>query len=217
MRELQTAQNDLSNATNDLKTAEVGLEAVRNRLRILGLKDADMTALQQKGVINAETMINAPLSGTIIQRKIGPGQYVATGGTDPSYVIGDLSLVWLVAQLREPDAAKVSLGERLQFRVLAYPDRVFEARVNFIGTSVDPATRRIVVRGEIDNSNNLLKPEMYATVRIINEYENVSPCLRPLRSAWRGAAAGWAHTCTTGTRLARKRRQHCRSRYGTRS
>ncbi|GJD95849.1 hypothetical protein OCOJLMKI_3065 [Methylobacterium iners] len=190
---------------------------MRNRLRILGLKDADMTALQQKGVINAETMINAPLSGTIIQRKIGPGQYVATGGTDPSYVIGDLSLVWLVAQLREPDAAKVSLGERLQFRVLAYPDRVFEARVNFIGTSVDPATRRIVVRGEIDNSNNLLKPEMYATVRIINEYENVSPCLRPLRSAWRGAAAGWAHTCTTGTRLARKRRQHCRSRYGTRS
>lgn len=174
LRELQVAQNDLSNATNDLKTAEVGLEAVRNRLRILGLKDSDMTALQQKGAINAETMINAPLSGTIIQRKIGPGQYVATGGTDPSYVIGDLSLVWLIAQLREPDAAKVSLGERLQFRVLAYPDKVFEARVNFIGTSVDPVTRRIVVRGEIDNTNNLLKPEMYATVRIINEYEKVS-------------------------------------------
>ncbi|MER2267218.1 efflux RND transporter periplasmic adaptor subunit [Methylobacterium oxalidis] len=174
LRELQVAQNDLSIATNDLKTAEVGLEAVRNRLRILGLKDPDMTTLQQKGVINAETMINAPLSGTIIQRKIGPGQYVATSGTDPSYVIGDLSQVWLVAHLREPDAAKVMLGERLLFRVLAHPTRTFEARVNFIGTSVDPATRRIVVRGEIDNSDNLLKPEMFASVRIIKEYETVS-------------------------------------------
>lgn len=174
LRELQVAQNDLSNATNDLKTAEVGLEAVRNRLRILGLKDIELTALQQKGAINAETMINAPLSGTIIQRKIGPGQYVATGGTDPSYVIGDLSRVWLVAQLREPDAAKVTMGERLQFRVLAHPGRTFEAYVNFIGTSVDPATRRIVVRGEIDNSQNLLKPEMYASVRIIDESTMVS-------------------------------------------
>ncbi|MEA1835240.1 efflux RND transporter periplasmic adaptor subunit [Methylobacterium durans] len=174
LRELQVAQNELSNATNDLKTAEVGLDAVRNRLRILGLKDPDMTALQQKGAINAETMINAPLSGTIIQRKIGPGQYVATGGTDPSYVIGDLSLVWLVAHLREVDAAKVMLGERLLFRVLAHPNRTFEARVNLIGASVDPATRRIVVRGEIENSDNLLKPEMFASVSIIKEYDTVS-------------------------------------------
>ncbi|WP_407528144.1 efflux RND transporter periplasmic adaptor subunit [Methylobacterium oryzisoli] len=174
LRDLQTAQNDLSNATNDMKTAEVGVEAVRNRLRILGLRDTDMNALLQKGVINPETTINAPLSGTIIQRKIGPGQYVTTGGSDPSYVIGDLSKVWLVAQLREPDAAKVDLGELVRFRVLAHPDRTFEARVNFIGSSVDPATRRITVRAEVDNPQRLLKPEMYASVRIINEHETLS-------------------------------------------
>ncbi|MDN3625692.1 efflux RND transporter periplasmic adaptor subunit [Methylobacterium isbiliense] len=174
LRELQSAQNDLTSATNDLRTAEVGLEAVRNRLRILGLTDADMTALQQKGAINPETMINAPLSGTIIQRKIGPGQYVTTGGSDPSYVIGDLSKVWLVAQLREPDAAKVDLGELVRFRVLAFPDRIFEARVNFIGSSVDPASRRITVRADVENRQNLLKPEMYASVRIVNEREAAS-------------------------------------------
>jgi len=174
LRELQVAQNDLSTATNDLRTAEVGVEAVRNRLRILGLKDADMTALQQKGAINPETMINAPLSGTIIQRKIGPGQYVSTGGIDPSYIIGDLSRVWLNAQLREPDAAKVELGERLQFRVLAHPDKVFDGKISFIASSVDPATRRIVVRAEVENAKDLLKPEMYASVKIINDRETAS-------------------------------------------
>ncbi|WP_232630875.1 efflux RND transporter periplasmic adaptor subunit [Methylobacterium sp. Leaf118] len=174
LRELQTAQNDLSTAQNDAKTAEVGLEAVRNRLRILGLRDDDMTALQTKGAINPETTIYAPLSGTIIQRKIGPGQYVNTGGSDPSYIIGDLSKVWIIAQLRETDAAKVDLGERIRFKVLAYPGMTFESRVNFIGASVDPATRRIYVRAEIDNAKGLLKPEMYASVHIINERETVS-------------------------------------------
>lgn len=174
LRELQTAQNDLSTAQNDAKTAEVGLEAVRNRLRILGLRDEDMTALQTKGAITSETAINAPLSGTIIQRKIGPGQYVNTGGSDPSYLIGDLSKVWIIAQLRETDAAKVDLGERIRFKVLAYPNQVFESRINFIASSVDPTTRRIYMRAEVDNGKGLLKPEMYASVHIINEREVVS-------------------------------------------
>ena len=174
LKELQTAQNDLATAQNDAKTAEVGLEAVRNRLRILGLADDDMKALQTKGAINPETTIYAPLSGTVIQRKIGPGQYINTGGSDPSYVIGDLGRVWIVAQLRETDAAKVDLGERIRFRVLAYPNQIFESRINYIGASVDPATRRIVVRAEIDNPKGLLKPEMYASVHIINERETVS-------------------------------------------
>lgn len=173
LRELQTVQNDLNTATNDAKTAEVGLEAVRNRLRILGLRDDEMVNLQ-KGAINPETAINAPLSGTIIQRKIGPGQYVTTGGGEPSYIIGDLSKVWLIVQLRESDLARIEMGGRLQFRVLSHPDRVFEGRINFIGSSVDPTSRRITVRADIDNPQRLLKPEMYSSVRIINERENLS-------------------------------------------
>ena len=174
LRELQNAQNDLTSTTNDARTAEVGLEAVRSRLRILGLRDDEVANLQ-KGSINPETAINAPLDGTIIQRKIGPGQYVGSGGGDPSYIIGDLSKVWLIAQLREPDAARVDLGDRIKFRVLAFPERVFDGQINFIGASVDPATRRITVRADIENTDNLLKPEMYASVRIINERETVSP------------------------------------------
>lgn len=173
LRELQVAQNDLTSATNDNRTAEVGLEAVRNRLRILGLRDEEMAALSKGSAINPDTPINAPLSGTIIQRKIGPGQYVGSSG-EPSYIIGDLSKVWLIAQLREADAAKVEIGEKITFQVPAHPDKTLEGRINFIGTSVDPATRRITVRAEIGNKDGLLKPEMYASVRIINERENLS-------------------------------------------
>lgn len=190
LRELQVVQNELTTATNDLRTSEVGLEAVRNRLRILGLKEADMKALAEQGVINPETDINAPLDGTIIQRKIGPGQYVSTGGGDPSYVIGDLSRVWLIAQLREPDIAKVEIGERVRFRVLAYPDKDFEGKIDYIGSSVDTASRRVYVRAVIDNEKGLLKPEMYASVRIINDHESVSPSVPRAAVIFEGDKAG---------------------------
>ncbi|MCJ2035298.1 efflux RND transporter periplasmic adaptor subunit [Methylobacterium sp. J-068] len=188
LRELQAAQNDLTSTTNDARTAEVGLEAVRNRLRILGLRDEEVANLQ-KGSINPETTINAPLNGTIIQRKIGPGQYVGSGGGDPSYIIGDLSKVWLIAQLREPDAARVDLGDRIKFRVLAFPEIVFDGQINFIGASVDPATRRITVRADIDNTRGLLKPEMYASVRIINERESLSQSVPRAAVVLEGAKA----------------------------
>lgn len=190
LKELQTAQNDLTSATNDQRTAEVGLEAVKNRLRILGLKDTDMTALSQKGVISPETMINAPLNGTVIQRKIGPGQYISASGSDPSYVIGDLSRIWLIAQLREPDVAKIDVGERVRFRVLAYPDKVFQGKIDYIGASVDPATRRVYTRAEIDNAAGLLKPEMYASVRIISDHDTLSPSVPRAAVIFEGEKAG---------------------------
>lgn len=175
LKEWQTAQNDLTAAQNDLKTAEVSLEAVRNRLRILGKSDQEITTFLQKGLLNPETVINAPIGGTIIQRKVGPGQYVNSGAGDPAFTIGDLSRIWLIASAREADAPRISLGQRVAFKVLAHPDRTFEGQVTYVAAAVDPGTRRILVRAEIDNRENLLKPEMYANVRMVSGEERTSP------------------------------------------
>ena len=77
LRDFQTATADLAQARADLRTAESALEAARNRLAILGKTDAEITAFQEQGKISSETPIYAPLSGTVVQRKIGPGQYVS--------------------------------------------------------------------------------------------------------------------------------------------
>jgi membrane fusion protein, heavy metal efflux system len=102
-----------------------------------------------------------------VQRKVGPGQYVNTNASDPVFVIGDLSTVWMVAYVRETDAAFVQAGQDVQFTVLAYPDRTFTAKLNYVAAGLDPATRRLMVRATIDNPDRLLKPEMYANVSII--------------------------------------------------
>ena len=164
LKDLQQAQNDLTSAQSDLRTAEIALEAARNRMRILGRTDADMAALEQRGAISPEVTISAPIEGTVVQRKIGPGQYVNAGSSDPVFVIGDLSTAWLVAFVRESDAQKVRLGQPIGFTILAEPDRVFEAKVDFVAAALDPATRRLLVRATIDNKDGLLKPEMFANV-----------------------------------------------------
>ena len=139
-----------------------------------GFTDDDIAAFQDKGRINPETTIFAPIGGTVVQRKIGPGQYVNSGASDPVYVIGDLSTVWLTAFVRESDAASVSVGQEITFNVLALPGRALTARINYVAAAIDPATRRLLVRATIDNKDRMLKPEMFANVTIYSPSDHAA-------------------------------------------
>jgi cobalt-zinc-cadmium efflux system membrane fusion protein len=166
LKDYQQTQAALVSAQNDLRSADVALEAARNRLRILGLTDEAIATFQTKGIINREVTINAPLSGTVVQRKVGPGQYVNAGASDPVFVIGDLSTVWLTAFVRESESSLVSVGQDLSFNVLALPGRPITAKIDYVSAAIDPATRRLLVRATIKNPNGMLKPEMFANVTI---------------------------------------------------
>jgi cobalt-zinc-cadmium efflux system membrane fusion protein len=166
LKDYQQTQAGLISAQNDLRSAQTALEAARNRLRILGLSDDAITAFQDKGRINPDTTIVAPIAGTVVQRKIGPGQYVNAGASDPVFVIGDLSTVWLTAFVRETDASVVAVGQEIAFKVLALPDRDLRARIDYVSAAIDPTTRRLMVRATVNNANGLLKPEMFANVTI---------------------------------------------------
>ena len=166
LKDYQQAEANLIQAQNDLRSTQTALEAARNKLRILGFTDEAISTFQDKGSINREVTIFSPITGTVVQRKIGPGQYVNSGASDPVFVIGDLSTVWLTAFVRETDASNVSVGQEISFNVLALPGRPLTARINYVSAAIDPATRRLLVRATIDNKEGLLKPEMFANVTI---------------------------------------------------
>src|SRR6195256_6067211 len=166
LKDYQQAEATLTQAQNDLRSTQTALEASRNKLRILGFTDEAVSTFQEMGRINPETTILAPIAGTVVQRKIGPGQYVNSGASDPVFVIGDLSTVWLTAFVREADASNVSVGQELAFNVLALPGRPLTARINYVSAAIDPSTRRLLVRATVNNKDGLLKPEMFANVTI---------------------------------------------------
>jgi membrane fusion protein, heavy metal efflux system len=168
LKEVQNARAALDAAENDVRSSEVALEATRNRLRILGKTDQEITDFQEKGTIDPATLITAPIAGTIVQRKVGPGQYVGSGSTDPVFIIGDLSTVWVVAFIRETEAPIVHVGQQIYFTVLAYPDRSFPANISYVAAAFDPTTRRLLVRATVNNDAGLLKPEMFASVKILS-------------------------------------------------
>jgi cobalt-zinc-cadmium efflux system membrane fusion protein len=173
-KENGAALKDLQQSQSDLATAEITLAAARNRLRVLGKSEAEVSAVERGVVdhgISAETLVTAPIAGIVTQKSVGVGENLASvannGGATPAYSISDLSTVWLVGNLREADAPHARLGQSARVRVNAFPDRVFTAKLNYVGAAVDPGTRRVTVRAEIPNPGGELLPEMFATFSLI--------------------------------------------------
>jgi membrane fusion protein, heavy metal efflux system len=179
---------DWQQAQADLTAAETALNAVRNRLKIFGKSEVDIASLESLQAMNPVATITAPIAGVVVDRQVGPGQYLQSGGT-PVFTIADPSSVWLLANVREADSGAVKLGQPVEVRVLAYPKRIFKARVTYVAAVVDPVTHRLPVRAEIDNHDLALKPEMFATFRIITSGATESPAVPAAAVVYEGAAA----------------------------
>jgi cobalt-zinc-cadmium efflux system membrane fusion protein len=189
------SQSDLVNAESNHRTAEIALAAVRNRLVILGKSERDITLMEaapQTTRTSPEATVPAPIGGTIIQRQVSVGQYInsaAGGASAPVYQIGNLSTVWLVAAVREVDAPAMRVGEPVDVSVLAFPNRVFKARLAYVGSVVDDTTRRVAVRAEVENLDGVLKPEMFATFRIVTSDDSMAPGAPESAVVYEGDAA----------------------------
>ena len=165
LKDWQQAQADLTAAQNDLKSAEIGLTAAQDQLHIIRVQSGE-TDTDSLTRTSPDLNVLAPISGEVLMRKLGVGQYISQGATDPIMLIGDLSTVWLVANVRETDAPFVRVGQPVEVRVTAYPDKVFKAKLTFVAPMVDPNTHRLPIRAEVTNGEGLLKPEMWADFRI---------------------------------------------------
>lgn len=166
LQDWQQSQAELAAAQDAARAAEISVSAVKGRLRILGKSDAQIAQIAQSGHVDPTAIVAAPIGGTVIERPVALGQYIQAGASDPQARVADLSTVWLLANVRESDAPLVRLGAPVDVSVLALPGRTFEAKVNYVGSSIDRTTRRITVRASIPNAQRLLKPEMYATFAI---------------------------------------------------
>jgi cobalt-zinc-cadmium efflux system membrane fusion protein len=180
---------DWQQAQAELAAAETTLSAVRSRLRILGYADTQIDQLATAEHFEPATNILAPIRGVIVDRQVGPGQYAQSGAATPVYTIADLSSVWLLANVREADAARVQRGQTVEVHVLAYPDRIFSAHVVYVAPTIDANTHRLTVRAVIDNSDGALKPEMFANFVIQTSQAAQSPAVPEGAVIYEGEAA----------------------------
>lgn len=160
LKDVQQAQSDQTTAQGTLKADASALSLAEARLKLL------QAGLGRSGAMAA---VRAPISGVVTQRAVGPGQFLnatSNGATTPIFTVSDLSKVWLVADVREEDAARMRVGDPLTATVAGLPGRSFEARADYVGAALDPATRRLTVRATLANPHGLLKPDMFADAAV---------------------------------------------------
>jgi cobalt-zinc-cadmium efflux system membrane fusion protein len=204
-RDWEQAQAEAANAAADLRVAETQLSAARDRLRILGRSTEQVARIEETRRVEAVIPVTAPIGGVVTQRRVGPGQWLTTGGSDPAFTIADLSSMWLVAAVREIDAPLVRVGQPVEVTVNALPDRRFQAVITAVGASIDPTTRRLSVRAEVQDPEGLLKPEMFARFRIVLGAAAQAPSVPNGAVIHRGAETGVWVALPDGERFAYRR------------
>jgi membrane fusion protein, heavy metal efflux system len=156
--ELQRRQSELAIASAELK-------ATADQLLIMGIPAEAVGRLRQQGSLYPHAKVASPIAGTVIERKVSPGQVAQPG--DPLFTVADLSNVWVVGALPEQTARQVAVGQKVEISVPALGERQWTGRIVYVGDTVSTDTRTLTVRTEVDNHDRQLKPQMLATLRLV--------------------------------------------------
>ena len=148
----------------ELSVARAELRAASDQLRLIGMSSSFIEKLRETGALASEVPITATRTGIVIERKVSQGQVAQPG--DPLFTVADLSNVWVVGALPEQDANSVQMHQRVEVEVAALGGRILKGRIVYISDTVQPDTRTVPIRTEVDNPKFELKPQMLATLRL---------------------------------------------------
>jgi membrane fusion protein, heavy metal efflux system len=157
------SQQAVDQTTSDQQTAEGALKSSRDAVRIFGKTDAEIDRIIQERRADPHLVVKSPMTGYVTARAAAPGLFVQPGVAPAPFTVADLSTKWMLASVPESDAPELQVGQEVRARVAAYPDRDFRGKISVVGASVDLSTRRIFVRSEIDDPDNLLRAGMFAS------------------------------------------------------
>lgn len=153
------ARKDLEGAEADYAAAAA--ESRRAELRLKNLMPNGMNSTSEGYALRS------PIDGIVAQRQVNPGEEIRPDLADPLFIITNPAQVWVTVDLPENLLSKARIGRPVSIAVDAYPDQQFKGRIEKVAPALDPVTRRITVRCSVDNTDGLLKPEMYARVTLI--------------------------------------------------
>lgn len=169
--ELRTAQEELLQAKKAARAVQgsnvsvlrdssaATVEAAKEKLRLLGLTPEQIRDIERRGKPTDHLTIYAPIGGTVVRKHAFEGMYVDTGTA--IYEIADLSKLWVRLDAYESDMSWIRYGQDVAFTTEAYPGEVFHGRVAFIEPTLNPQTRTVKLRVNVENSDGRLKPEMF--------------------------------------------------------
>jgi len=163
------AQKELREAENDARKAVAERERAASRLRTLGVSPQQFADIAARADAATTIVVRAPRGGVVVERNVAPGQVVAYGQSDTPvnlFVVADLSTMWVVADVYEPDVPRLKRDQPMVATLRCCPGERYEGRVSYISDAVDKDTRTVKVRSTVVNRGRTLKAEMFVNVAI---------------------------------------------------
>jgi len=181
------AKRNLLEAENELRRTKAELAAARDRLRVYGGSP--------KG---ASVAIRSPLKGVVIERHATPGEVVGT--ERPMFVVADTSSVWVVGRVYAQDIAVARVGAAAAVSLQSYPDRTWQGTVSYVASTLDPHTRTLPIRVELDNPDAVLRPGLFGTISLAPMSDSPAVPVVPEGAVQqiRGEASVFVPTTTSG-------------------
>jgi len=170
--DLGSAKSDYAKAVAELERSEKAIKLARELLqaKAIAQKELRETENDYRKAISEKERAASRLRTVSVERNLTPGQVVAYGQSDTPpnlFMIADLTTMWVLADVYEPDVPRVRVGQAVSITLPCCPGDRYEGRVSYISDSVDPQTRTVKVRAEVPNRGRLLKAEMFVKVAIV--------------------------------------------------
>ena len=159
---------ELQRRESEAQIARAELRAAGDQLKLLGIGGDALARLRSQGNLVHHAAITSGAAGIVVERQVSQGQVAQPG--DPLFTVADLSNVWVVGALPEQMARSVEAGQSVQIDVpalgLGAEDERISGKIIYVGDTVSPETRTVMIRTQVDNKDHALKPQMLATMRI---------------------------------------------------
>jgi Cu(I)/Ag(I) efflux system membrane fusion protein len=144
-----------------LGDALITQQAAANRMRNLGAGEGDIKSIEATGKTTSNLVMRSPLKGVVVKRNVEPGTAVNSG--DVITTLADPKHLWFLGNVFEQDFRMIKQGQKMVLRLEAYPEKEFIAYANYIAPAIDPQTRALLIRADVENIDDMLRPDMYAS------------------------------------------------------
>ncbi|HBM17315.1 MAG TPA: efflux transporter periplasmic adaptor subunit [Lentisphaeria bacterium] len=152
--------DDKDSTSKMLPDSQAAYEAALNRAKLWGLTDQQIKDILKSGKISRTLTLYSPVYGIVKEQKVLENQYFKEG--DVLFVISDLTSLWLILDAYEQDLPYLHYGQNVEFKVEAFPGKVFYGMIAYINPMVDESTRTVQIRVIVNNKDGELKPGMFA-------------------------------------------------------
>ncbi len=183
--ELVSAQRELLEALKLKDLSPTLVEAARQKLTYWKIPKSTIEQIEQSGEVQSLINIYADEGGIVMDKKVSVGDYIKEGSV--LFETIGLEKLWVIFDGYEEDMANIRVGNTIKFTTPAVPGKTFSARVTYIDPILNPTTRAVAIRTEVNNRGEFLKPEMFVKGMLQTSSSSTQKIMIPKTSVlWTG-------------------------------